>query len=237
VRGTQETDADRERRQQVRLSKHKLLRHIFSHPAYEVSSAVVVALGVLLTGTDDVTSARSIAGMMHCHHVEAPPEENLTTSHNMTAIDPETTEAAIPQAEVEQNLVSVVFFVVFAVDFFLKAMTLGLEHAMVMGSVWGWIDVAVLVSMLVTVIQMASDAFGVSALPLRVVRLMRMLRPFAIIPRLKRVRHALESLWAARFHISRVSVLIFLMTFAASIAGLELFRCAKRAPGTLSKEP
>ena len=52
---------------------------------------------------------------------------------------------------------------------------------------------------------------------------MRMLRPFAIIPRMKRVRQALESLWNARYHISRVSVLIFLMTFASGVIGLEMF--------------
>ena len=64
-----------------------------------------------------------------------------------------------------------------------------MSNPLCLGSIWGWIDVAVMLSMLTSVIQNAlSYAKGVSALPLRVVRLLRCLRPLALIPRMRSAR-------------------------------------------------
>lgn len=153
-RGKHASEAEKERKAQVRLSKHKLLRHIFEHRYYEMCSVVVVGMAVLLT-----------------------------------AMDPDTSEALIPQAKIEQSIVEVIFLVIFFLDILLKNLTLGVSNPLCLGSIWGWIDVAVMLSMLTSVIQNAlSYAKGVSALPLRVVRLLRCLRPLALIPRMRSAR-------------------------------------------------
>ena len=45
-RGKHASEAEKERKEQVRMSKHKLLRHIFEHRYYEMCSVVVVGMVV-----------------------------------------------------------------------------------------------------------------------------------------------------------------------------------------------
>jgi hypothetical protein len=181
------TEAEKEAKEQYTLSKHRLLRFLFSHTYYEVSAAVVVAAAVILTG-----------------------------------LDPETSEALVPQAETEKSIVELVFFLVFVLDFMGKALTFGIHSPLILGGIWGWIDLGVILSMAASVIQTALNHMGISALPMRTVRLLRVLRIFALLPRLERVRHSLSSILAAKRLIFCVTVLIFLLAFVAAVIGLEL---------------
>jgi hypothetical protein len=70
------TEAEKEAKEQYTLSKHRLLRFIFSHTYYEVSAAVVVAAAVIFI--------------------------------ILTVLDPETSEALVPQAETEKSIVELV---------------------------------------------------------------------------------------------------------------------------------
>jgi hypothetical protein len=142
-----------------------------------------------------------------------------------TALDPDTDEALIPQAAIERGIVEVAFLVVFFLDVLLKNVTLGVAHPLCLGSVWGWMDLAVLCFMFTSVVQsaIATASGGISAIPLRVVRLLRCIRPIVLIPRMKRVRQSVECLFNAWDNILRVTVLILLLTLTAGTMGLEIF--------------
>jgi len=141
----------------------------------------------------------------------------------LTSLDPEHAEALLPQSEIEKNLVEGVFMILFACEFFGKGIALGFWGPASLGSWWGWIDLGVLVSMIITFVEKTTEYSGVSALPMRSVRVLRILRTCALIPRMKRLRNSLQSLWTAKYSIYLVVCLIFMLALTATAVGLELF--------------